>query len=175
MRLEVLANQESLHFSQFQGAQDTAKPGDAAGIAASLTDRLIHQFTPAFVLPLIHNLLGAGTNLVTSDVSQVSMKTPDQCLTDIRMQLRFEDGAVRVRAGENPLLENASFQQLFQSFGDILKMLTGLIFNPALCVAAVVAGEAITASAAGKGVEQIFALGQFAQPEIENAGAVTID
>ncbi len=57
----------------------------------------------------------------------------------------------------------------------MLEMLAGLVFHAALGVASVIAGISVTAALAGQGVEQIFALGQFAEAKIEDAGAVPVD
>ena len=54
-------------------------------------------------------------------------------------------------------------------------MLAGFVFDAALGVTAVVSGKAIAAAAMGKRMKQVFALGQFAQTKIEDAGAVAID
>ena len=91
------------------------------------------------------------------------------------MELRLEQRAVRVLAGEDPILENALIHQLFQVFGNVLEMLARFIFDAALGVAAFVSGEPITASAARQRMEEVFAFGQFAKAKIEDAGAMAVE
>ena len=54
-------------------------------------------------------------------------------------------------------------------------MLAGLIIDPALRVATVIAGIAIASPFTRERLEQGFALGQLTQPKIEEPGSVTID
>jgi hypothetical protein len=54
-------------------------------------------------------------------------------------------------------------------------MLPGFIGCASFGVPAIVAGEAIAATAAGEGVKKSFAFVQLAKAKIEQAGALTID
>src|ERR1035438_4585920 len=54
-------------------------------------------------------------------------------------------------------------------------MVEGIVGDAALGVACVVASEAIATAAAGQGVKEIHTLAEFAEAQIEEAGAMTID
>src|SRR5208282_505126 len=56
VRLKVLAEQQGLHFPQFERAQDAPQSGDAAGMAARLAYGLGYEFPAAIILPLLHDL-----------------------------------------------------------------------------------------------------------------------
>src|ERR1700733_14699818 len=53
-------------------------------------------------------------------------------------------------------------------------MLAYFIFDAALGVASVISGETVAASSARQWMEQVFALGQLAEPEIEDTGAMAV-
>jgi hypothetical protein len=53
-------------------------------------------------------------------------------------------------------------------------MLTHFIFDATLGVTAVISGETVAATSARQGMEQVFALGQLAEPEIEDTGAMAV-
>ena len=107
--LQVFAQQQSLHFSQFQRTQDAAKSGDASSIAARLAKRLAHQVAAAIALPLLHNLLRVAADILAGNAPQISVEAPDECLADIGVQLRLQQRNVRILAGENPFLEHTLF------------------------------------------------------------------
>ena len=116
-----------------------------------------------------------GANFVAGHVGQIRVEAADQRLTHIGMQLGFEQGAVGIRAGENPFLEHTFFQQLLHSLGHVLEVLASLVFDAALGMTSVIAGISIAPALARKRMEQVFALGQFAQAKIEDAGPVPVD
>src|SRR5206468_7045505 len=103
------------------------------------------------------------------------MKTADERLADIRMQLRLKQREMRILAGENPFLEYMAFQQVLQRRGHVLEVLADLVFNPALGVTAVIAGITVTAAPARQWVEQVFALGQLAEAKVKDAGPVPVN
>src|ERR1700683_4257431 len=91
------------------------------------------------------------------------------------MQLGFELRPVNVLAAENPLVEHVFFQCIFDELGDELEMVEGIVGDAALGVASIVASEAVAAAAAGQGMEEIHALTEFAEAQIEQARAMTIE
>src|SRR5579871_1307482 len=108
--LKIFSDEQGLDFSHFQRAQYASQTGDAPGIAASLGKSLTHQLAAAFGPPLIDNLLGVSTNFVSSGVREVSMEAAEQRLAHIWVQLRFQEGPMRILARKNPFFENAFFQ-----------------------------------------------------------------
>src|SRR5580704_985068 len=135
----------------------------------------MNQIAPTFVLPLIHDLLRMSADFVAGRVRQIGMEASDQCLAQVGMQLRFKNGEMRVLASKDPFLEDTHLEQLLQCFRNVLEMLAGFIFDAALGMAAIVAGESVAASAARQGMKQVFTFGQFAQTKIENPGTMAID
>jgi hypothetical protein len=91
------------------------------------------------------------------------------------VQLRLEVRPVRILAAENPFFEHTFIQRIFDDLGHEFEVVAGFVGDAALGVAGVVAGEAIAAAAAGCGMEEAFALGEFAEAEIEEARAMAID
>jgi hypothetical protein len=175
VRLKIFTQQQRLHFALFKRSKHAAQPGDSTSMAARLLEDLPHQFTPAIALPLIHNLFGAGTNLIARDVARVGGETPQQRAARVRMQLRLDLRTVNVQTTEDPFIEETFLKGLLQHVGDCLEMLADFVVDPALRMATIVAGIAVAASLAGKTLKQTFAFGQFAKPEIKNASLVTID
>jgi hypothetical protein len=72
------------------------------------------------------------------------------------------------------MLKHALIQSVFNEICDELEMLARLFGNMALGVACVITGEAIAAAATGKRMKEIHALGEFAETQIEEAGATAI-
>jgi hypothetical protein len=173
--LQVLSDEERLHFAEFERSQDTAKSGDAAAVSARFTNNLLHQFLAAGRLPLIHYLLRVTANLIASDSSEIGLEPADERLTDVGMHLRLKHRELGILAGKDPLLKDALLQKIFHSFGDVFEVLPNFIFYPALSMAPVVTGKSIAAAAARQGMKQILALGEVAEPQVEYAGTVTID
>src|SRR5579872_6033370 len=114
-------------------------------------------------------------NLVAGDVRNVRLKSAQQDLTNVVVQLWFELRPMNVLTTENPFLEDSFFQRLFQDFGNCLEVLASLVVDAALGVASVVPGITIAAPLAGQRLEQSFALGQLSEAKFEEASAVTID
>ena len=134
----------------------------------------VDQVAAALALPLLDNLLRVAAHFVSRHARQIGMEPPDQRLTYIRMELRLEQGAVRVLAGEDPILENALLHQLFQVVGNVLEVLADFIFDAALGVASLVSSEPITASPAGQRMEEVLAFREFAKAKIEDAGTMSV-
>ena len=172
--LQIFSDEKGLHLSQLQGPQDAPKTGNAPTVAARMAECLVDQIATALVLPLLDNLLRVAADFVSRCARQIGMEPPDQRLTYIRMELRLEQRAVGVLAGQNPILENTLLHQLFQVFGDVLEMLAHFIFDTALSMAALVSAETIASSPAGQRMEEVLAFGKLAKPKIEDAGAMSV-
>src|ERR1700733_14220460 len=134
--------------------------GPSACVAARFAKCFVDKVPAAAILPVAHQGFGMRANFAKRNVAKIGMEVPQQRLTNGGMQLLFELGAKRVLAAENPLIANAGFHRFFENCRNRLEVMTCFIFDAALRMAAVVTGEAITASLAGKRLEQRLALGQ---------------
>src|SRR5215472_13221982 len=81
---------------------------------------------------------------------------------------------MRVLAGQNPSFENTLIHQLFQVCCDVFEMVAHLVFNTALGVAALIAGETVAPSSTRQGMEQVFSFRQFSQTQIKDAGTMSV-
>ena len=88
--LKIFANQESLHFSQFQRAQNAAETGNAAAVATGLTERLFHEFAATVALPAIGDSLRVRANVVVTDMVQIGAEAADEGLAHVGMKLRLD-------------------------------------------------------------------------------------
>ncbi len=88
--------------------------------------------------------------------------------------MRRELRPVNVQASEYPPVEHPFLQCILDKISDGLEMLAYLIGNAALGVTSVISLEAIAAATMRKRVKEIHALGQLAETELEQAGAMTI-
>ena len=135
-----------------------------------------NRFPAASLLRFGEDPFRLREDLLTADVSYFSRKLAQQLLRDIGMQLRFElRGRVSFLAAEDPLLKHAFVQGVLEEVGDELEMLAGLIGDAAFGVASVIAGKAVAATTAGQRMKESFAFSEFAQSQIEETGAMTID
>ncbi len=89
--------------------------------------------------------------------------------------MSFELRPVNILAADDPLLEHVFFQRVFDELGDELEMMEGVVGDAALGVAGIVGSEASAAAAAGKGMNEIHALAEFAEAEIEQARAMAVE
>jgi hypothetical protein len=167
--------EKGLHFSRFKGAEHAAQSSDAAAVAAGLRNGFIHGLAAALLLRFGKDALRLIADFVRTGVCDVRVKAAQQLLQDVGMQLVFDMRPVRFGAAENPLFEHTFIQSVFQEIGGELEVLAGLIFDAALCVAAIVSRKPVAAAAAGKRMKETFALGQLAKAKIEKAGAMAID
>src|SRR5215469_4626841 len=173
--LEVFAQQQRLHFTEFERTKHAPQAGDAASVAASLRERLVDDFVAAVILPLQYNLLRVGVEFVAGHMRKIRMKAANQSLADVGMKLRFEQRKMCILAGKNPLFEDAFLQHFFDGLGHVLEVLTSFVLNAALGVAAIVAGISVAAAAARERMEEVVTLGQFSKAQIENAGSVAVN
>src|SRR5580692_1143348 len=91
------------------------------------------------------------------------------------MQLRLEQGAVRVLAGENPFLEYAFFEQIFHGLANILEVLASFVFHAAVGVTCGIASEAAAAATEGRRRDHILAFAKLSEAKLEDPGAVPVD
>lgn len=155
--------------------QDAAQTSNATAVASSLAEGFADCFAAALLLGLGENAFGLRTNFVHTGARDFGGKAAHQLLRNIRVQLRFDLGPVRILAAQNPPLEHAFIEGVFKEISDEFEMMAGLILDATLGVASIVAGEAIPAAPAGEGMKEAFAFDQLAEAQIEQAGAVTID
>src|SRR5579864_952915 len=113
-------------------------------------------------------------NLIIRNMANVRREASQQCLADIGMQLRFKLREVHIQAAQNPFFDDTLLDRLFQKLGHVLEMLARFILYAALCMTGVVARKAVAAPATGQWMEQVFALGQFAQAEIKQTSAMAV-
>ena len=91
------------------------------------------------------------------------------------MQVRLEFAPVGLLAAHDQLLEHAFFLRIFQTLGNVFKVMHGLVRDPALRVSCIVAAESITAAMTRQAAEQPVSFRQFVQAQIEKPRPLPID
>ena len=64
----------------------------------------------AIALPALDDLLSMAANLLVRDVRHLGRKAAQQCLTGVRMQLRFQLRTVCILTAKNPFLKDTFLQ-----------------------------------------------------------------
>src|ERR1700683_5410335 len=90
------------------------------------------------------------------------------------MQMRSELRPVSFLTALNPVFKKTFLQGILNEVGDKLEMLARFIRDPALGMASVITREAVAASATRERMRKSLPFVEFAQTQIEQAGAMAI-
>ena len=170
----VLAQEQRLHFPQFQRAQNSAQTGDTPSVALGLAQGVTNQLvTPAIVI-FHENAVGVLADLIERQGGNIGRKVPQHPLPHIRMELRLELRPVRVVTANDQFFPQTALEFSLQAVGYLPVMLTGLVGHVPFDVAGVVSCVAIGARAR-QGAGHVGAFPEFIEPQIEKTPALAVD
>src|SRR5690348_11145680 len=91
-RVELIAEEKNLHFSEFEGTKHAAQAGGAVAIPLRLAENFTHQVLAACVLPVMKDAIRILTDLFVRGAGDVSSEVSQQALPHVGMEMRFELG-----------------------------------------------------------------------------------
>src|SRR5581483_9381851 len=171
----VVADQESLHLSQFERPQHTAQTGHAEVVALRLVQNLADEGMPAMVERFAKNPRRLLSDLIIGRRGELSREAAHQPLLYVRMQVRLELRPMRVLAADDQLLPQPLLCLIFKTFRYDFEVVHDFIGNAALGMPGIIAVEAVASATPRQVMREAFpALGKLVKTEIEEPRTLAI-
>src|SRR5512143_1963880 len=133
--LEVLTQQQDLHFARFQRAQHPAQSNGSAGIPLRLSNHLVDDALAALAEMFVQDALDMLLDLFGGSGSGVNAETSQQVIAKVGVEHAFDFRGLLVTATNHQYFEYAALIKIEQVFGDEFVVLPGILRNVALRMA----------------------------------------